>query len=420
MAQQPALNILAISYDLPPTLSPQAIQIGRLLSRSRHRIVAVSGPSRAEGPSTDCNRLREAVDRHVVPFSRHSGGLLKRIARRSLPLYGTTPDVYRGWIEPAGRFVTNLIASGAAKPDLIISFGDPMSDHLIGYHLKQRFRLPWLAHFSDPWSDNPFRRFQPLSSIVNRALERRVIEGADATAFTSDETVELVFGKYPNALRARSEVLPHTFDGDAYPKDEGEAPRAVLLRYIGNFYGHRTPEPLFRALAHLLKVAPTVLQGVAIEIVGGIPNRMLRSASFEALPPGLVTVRGTVSYTESLRLMCSSDILLTIDAPAPLSVFFPSKLVDYIGSGRRLVGLVPPGAAARVIGELGGRSVPPDAPVEAISQMLREEIIEARARKRSPLEGPRQLWRKYAIDNVAPMFDSLCSRVVENAGASRS
>jgi hypothetical protein len=113
--------------------------------------------------------------------------------------------------------------------------------------------------------------------------------------------------------------------------------------------------------------------------------------------------------------MCSSDILLTIDAPAPLSVFFPSKLVDYIGSGRRLVGLVPPGAASRIIAELGGRSVAPDAPVEVIGRLLDEEITEARARKLVRANRLRQLPRKYAIDNVASMFDSLCRRVVARA-----
>ena len=59
----------------------------------------------------------------------------------------------------------------------------------------------------------------------------------------------------------------------------------------------------------------------------------LESATYESLPPGLVTVRPRVPYDESLRLTRDADALLVVDAPsAEPSVFLPSKLVEYIGA----------------------------------------------------------------------------------------
>lgn len=82
-------------------------------------------------------------------------------------------------------------------------FGQPRSDHLLGLHLKQRLRLPWLAHFSDPWTDTPFRRQGPFCRPVN---------DADRVIFTSAETLELVMRKYPAGRYAKACVLPHAYE----------------------------------------------------------------------------------------------------------------------------------------------------------------------------------------------------------------
>lgn len=258
----------------------------------------------------------------------------------------------------------------------------------------------------------------PISKIANRVLERRVLERADAAVFTSDETVDLVYRKYDRSLRSRSSVLSHAFDPDAYAGEaEMEMSGPIVLRYIGNFYGHRSPRPLVAALARIYCDTPEVLADVRVELVGGIPERMRRSGEWRTLPEGLLIARGSVSYAESLRLMKTSDILLTIDAPARESVFFPSKLADYIGAGRRLVGIVPPGAAARIMGQCGGRSVSPTAPVADVADLLRDEIAAARSQRRIgvPRQVPGQNASRYDIANVAPMFDALCRSTVEIA-----
>lgn len=404
------MRVLAISYALPPMLYPQAIQIGRLLSHSRSSILAVSG-----GEVVNEAGFGGHVEHHIVPFEE-PGGILHTFGVRAVPFYGAVPDSYRAWTDAAFEKIESIVAQ-QGKPDLIVTFGEPMSDHLLGIRLKEKFKVPWLAHFSDPWSDNPFRNLQPLSKLANRVLERRVIELADAVVFTSEETVDLVFRKYDQSLRTRTSVLPHSFDPEVYP-DELDARTAgsVVLRYIGNFYGHRSPRPLIAALAHLQRADPGALAEVRVELVGGIPSRMLRSNEWKALPEGLLVARGSVSYIESLRLMKASDILLTIDAPAQESVFFPSKLADYIGAGRRLIGIVPPGAAARIIAQCGGRSISPTSPVPDIAGLLRDEIASARVQRNSG--STKSFGRsadQYNIANVALTFDALCHSVVEIA-----
>ena len=80
-------------------------------------------------------------------------GVRHRLARRVLPLYGAVPDGLRPWRRRARRAA--LAAIAAERPDALVSFGMPMTDHLLGLDLKRATGLPWLAHFSDPWAGNP-------------------------------------------------------------------------------------------------------------------------------------------------------------------------------------------------------------------------------------------------------------------------
>jgi len=371
------MRVLAVSFMLPPMLYPQAIQIGRLLGAAGIELVTVSGKfsDGAAGPSGSAfdgsSRVRHSIQLlHKAPLR----GLSHRLAMRLLPIYGRSPDEFVDWSRRSARAAAEWLEQNKGAIDVVATFGEPMSDHLIGLELKRRFGLPWLAHFSDPWADNPFRRFRPLANWRNRVLEARVIEEADCIVFTSVETLELVMAKYPETWKSKAKVLPHSFS----PKDfAGVPPRGddgkLVLRYLGNFYGHRTPFPLFSALQRIVAKDPVRAQSFRVELVGSLPKWMRLHPALKRLPPGLLTVRNSVSYQESLRLMQQSDLLLVIDAPAKISVFLPSKLADYVGSGRPVLGIVPPGASEKLIRRLGGATADPANPSEvdaALEQAL--------------------------------------------------
>lgn len=353
------MRVLAISYFLPPMQYPQAIQIGRLLRYLGVETGAVSGKSAGLGSGTDYYAdLDELLAfRLSVKYRPVLSGLPFRLAQLAVPLYARSPDEFRAWVPRAERAVTAKLAETGFKPDVLATFGEPMSDHLLGLRLKHRLGVPWVAHFSDPWVDSLYRRAEILSNIVNRRRERDVVMAADRLVFTSTETVDLVMRKYPAAWRGKAAVVPHSFDPALYPQ---AAPYDTLTaRYIGNFYGRRTPLPLFRSLRLLAARDPGALKGWQFELVGRVAQRHLWHPAFRALPSGLVKIKPTVPYTQSLTLMTQSDLLLVIDAPDDLSVFLPSKLIEYLGAGVPIMGIVPPGASAQLIRRLGGVVVNP-------------------------------------------------------------
>lgn len=410
------MDLLAVSYMLPPNLYPQAIQVGRMLYNLPARIGVVCGHVHQFASGLDCypDFDEKLSYRLEVPFSPCLPGWAHRLAIYGFPLYARSPDEFKSWVPDAEKAVLAHFERNAERPQALLTFGEPMSDHLLGLRLKQKLALPWVAHFSDPWSDNPFRRRYPISNFLNRRYEALVISHADRVIFTSQETLDLVMRKYPDAWRTKARVLTHGFEPDLYGERQREDDDRIVLRYLGNFYGNRSPLPLFKALAILNQESPSLLKEVRVELVGHVPARMFMNSAYKSLPAGLVQKVSTVPYRQSLRLMVNADLLLVIDAPGELSVFLPSKLVDYLGAGVPILGIVPPGASAKLISKMGGEVANPS-DLTAVVDSLRRSIADCRrawVEKRNISWGNSLVRQQYSADLVAQRLHSIISEVV--------
>jgi len=260
---------------------------------------------------------------------------------------------------------------------VLVTFAFPLVDNIIGLELKRRFKLPWLAHFSDPWVDSPFRTDDRLTRALNARLEQHVIERADRLVFTSSETAELVMKKYEPALRSKVRIVPHAYEPELFQGAPDSNGGPLIIRYLGDLYQSRTPQPLFKALGILSETEPELLRKFRFEIVGDVHELNLEQMGLSQLPDGLVVFRPRVDYGESLSMMTSASGLMVIDAPVAKnteSVFLPSKLIEYVGADRPIIGLTPPGTAAYLISKLGGWVADPgstDQVADVVQQFLR-------------------------------------------------
>src|SRR4029078_12284466 len=93
------MRVLAISYGLPPSLYPQAIQIGRLLAYCSAEIGAVCGAVMdRSGLDYDFGLSKTLSFRLEVAFRPRLSGPAQRFARRFAPFYARVPDEFRGWV----------------------------------------------------------------------------------------------------------------------------------------------------------------------------------------------------------------------------------------------------------------------------------------------------------------------------------
>lgn len=357
------MAVVFLTHAFPPLKYAQSIQIARLVKYSAYAIRVIC----CEEDSAKDHSIAEGMNGKpfecfTVERRQRSSNFLRRVLAHVL-----VPDQYRAWSLSAAEKA--IQQSWVSSNDLLVTFGEPMSVHLAGLRLKKAIGMSWIAHFSDPWADNPHRRF-PILRQLNKSLEAKVLQLADRAIFTSPETFHLVTQKYPTEIASKSRVLSHSFDPTMYGLAR-DSHKGVVLRYLGNFYGRRQPDSLIKAVVRLYRECPELLQGVTIEFVGGI--RRIPTSLLKELPTALIRFMSPVDYKQSLVLMESADLLLVIDAPFDQSVFLPSKLVDYMGAQRPILAITPPGTAARLVSDLGGLVANPNNVAE-ISEKLAESI----------------------------------------------
>lgn len=383
---------LFVCPELPPRTSTKAIQTGKLMRRLTLPARVLAATSKGSDafdrafPNLEISRIGPAPAR--PPF-------------RFLPwLWRDEPDAWSGWSAAASRAV---LAEPGRRYRGIVSISTPVSAHLAGLRLKSALGIPWVAFFSDPWVDNCFHERTRGSALVNRHLQRRVMKAADRLVFTSEETLDLVLRRYPRSWRARASVLEHGYDEDLHAAARS-APRAdpPVIRSTGKLYGLRTARPLLEGLRRLSARSPELVQKVRFELIGA--NWSHDSAA--GLPKGLVTFRPEVPYEESVRLMASASLLLLIEIAAPSTVFFPSKLADYMGTDVPILGIAPPGPAARLIPQAGGVVCDPNDP-EAVARTLGETLERLLAGALSLSPEQRAFRRRYGYDDVARRFEDL-------------
>ncbi len=63
-------------------------------------------------------------------------------------------DTFVGWLPFAVRRGLEILKEG--NIDLIFSTSLPNTCHLVAFILKKKFRIPWVADFRDPWTQNPY------------------------------------------------------------------------------------------------------------------------------------------------------------------------------------------------------------------------------------------------------------------------
>ena len=389
------MRAIFLSYAFPPQAAPRAVQVARLAKYSLLDIRVLCAGTPGTEPA-----LRAGVE--VMSFPDDSPRWWRR-AKHLLCL----PDSERPWADRLAR--TILAKDLIARDDVLVTFGQPMSDHLAGLRIKRRLGVPWIAHFSDPWSDNPYLSPNPVSRLRLRTMERQVIAAADRLLFTSQATIDLVMQKYPAGWRNKASVLPHAYDPEFPRKGLLRADGALVLRHLGNFYGRRNPLMLVQAVMLLCRTRPRVLDNVRIELIGRWVGRERWSPADLGLPEGLITAHKSVDYEESLRRMCSADALLIVDAPFEQNVFFPSKLVDYLWAGRPILALTPPGTSADIVAAAGGVLASPEAP-ETIAAGLVDMIERLRAGTiGAPTE---EVVARYDARPVAEAFDLVAKELL--------
>ncbi len=295
-------------------------------------------------------------------------GLVRRDdALRAVARFAFVPDSYRAWTGPAIRAGRERMARGDI--DAILSTSPPESCHLVGEALARPTAgpvLPWLADFRDPWVGLHYRTPPtPLHAVLQRRLERRVLDRADRVLVASHTHERALEGTLAeDQVRARVRFLPNGAEldeleangngpgnghGNGHTASEASAPTAAAptaasdparIVYTGTLV--ETPAMLrfLEAMARRLSYEPGRRRHVELLVAGPFGEEY--AARVHALDlDDVVRFVGPVPNAEARRLQKEADVLLLVRNEGPgYEAMVPGKLYEYLAARRPIVAMV--------------------------------------------------------------------------------
>lgn len=326
------IRVLCLSFRTPPEVRPQAILIGKMMPEWIRQGLKPVIVNYANGGVWD-------IDAPVHSLPRYS--FLSNLSR--LPFVGDAAE--RIYYEDMFRRTRKVIESH--RINLVYSFAKPQQSNYLAAMIRDRLGIPCIAHYSDPWYERALATATPAAASLVLSQERFTISTCDRVVFVSERLRDLVMKKFPTEWFAKTAVIPHSFAPTDYPADDSEDHEKFTISHLGVFYRNgRDPRTLFGAVAQLIERRPELAKRIDVELIGSVSKYSeITAEELDAMIEeyGLadsVRLIPTVSFRESLRYMKRSDCLMAIDLDVPKSPYTPSKVFDYVGSGRPIAGIM--------------------------------------------------------------------------------
>ena len=260
------------------------------------------------------------------------------------------PDARKFWIKPSVAYLSHYIKQH--KIDAVISTGPPHSMHLIAMGLKQKFNIPWIADFRDPWTQIDFYSQLKLSSFADakhKKLENQVLTQANKVV-----TISPSCGKDLEKLGNRTvDIITNGFDTDDFTPIaigvDSKVSDGFMFHHTGALNKDRNPYTLWKVLGDLCKQNLELKQDLILKFTGKTDAIVLESLKQQGLEANFQKLE-YMPHSEIVKSMVQSPILLLPLNNTPNNAgVLSGKLFEYLAAKRPIFGVGLPNADAASI-----------------------------------------------------------------------
>lgn len=293
----------------------------------------------------------------------------------------------------------NYFCSNQERFSLVMTRSMPPESHEVGLLIKKKFKdLKWIASFGDPIGNNPFElysgeQYNPYKTyfhIINKAffrnffsikrlikyvlwevkrkrpflkqmekkreLEINTFKNADLIIFNNTYQQEYMLGNLKDSFGDKSFIFPHSYDRDLFPINN-KVLKKIRFVFIGQTNHIRTMRNMLLAFEKL-ENRYNISKLISLDIYGNISQDELEIIQNKVLSK-FIKYNKCIKYLDSLKEMSKSDWLINIDARLDHllkdNIFFPSKLVDYMGAKKNILNIsMVSGITVDIVHKYGG------------------------------------------------------------------
>ena len=251
------MKILMIATGFPPYLFSENLCNGKLALAFQENNVDFKVISKKdEGPSygAEWTKPFDSLKDSLYQIEYSPGSKISRII--DIVYSGMKMNNhFEGGIRWARRaYEKALEIIKTDKIDVILTRSPNDIAHLIGYKLKKKSGIKWIANWNDPaapiWPE-PYRH-QYSASKQRKIMKHtaKLLNEAYVNTFTSDSLRQHFIDNFPFLKNKKTEIIPHIgLIDSAWPKAaERKINDKLLFLHSGNLSPERNPETTFQAL----------------------------------------------------------------------------------------------------------------------------------------------------------------------------
>ncbi len=312
-----------------------------------------------------------AIDVNVIKKDDQKIGFKEKIAEFIRATF-FIPDARIGWMFTAGKEIKKIMKEH--KIDAVYSSSPPYTCSMIAKNVKNKFKIPWVAGFRDPWTgfiSSPKRWFLPAA--IDSAFERSVFESADAVECAWEGIIKDAVTKYPDLDKSKFHHVPNGFDSADFPKVNYTRNDKFNVTYTGSMYGRRNPSSFFAAIEQLIRDNKIAANDIHLRFIGRFGTEvedMFQNASFK----DNIEVISYIPHHKSIEyLMLSEVLLLVVDESKESEEIVPGKVYEYIGVKKPILAIAPQSSAiAKLMRETASGKIAHQSEIQKIADIFLE------------------------------------------------
>ncbi len=358
-------KVLIISYYWPPAGGVGVLRNLKFVKYLRQFgwEPVVFAPANADYPQEDLNNFDDIpegieVIRYPIiePFSLFRKFTGRKDSNKSNPVYVRKnnaglldkfaiwirgnffiPDARFLWIKPSVKHLSKYLESN--KIDAILTDGPPHTNTIIGQKISEKFNIPWLADFQDPWTQVDYYQMMHIGARADK-IHRKLEQDAFATAKKITIASPTWAGELESIGAKDVDVIYYGYDeADFKPLKITSNTDEFVISHAGVLGIDRQPDILLKVLADLCKENTEFKQKLRIKLAGAVDYSIIKMIEKNGLKDNFVEL-GNIKRVEALKLMLSSNILLLpVNKANNAKGRLPGKIYEYLRAQNPILSL---------------------------------------------------------------------------------
>lgn len=293
--------------------------------------------------------------------------------------------------------------------DVVLTRSPNDIPHIIGYKLKQRFGVRWIANWNDPsatiWPEPYTHHFSALKEKMLHSYTVKCLRNADINTFPSQSLLDHFVENFPFLKDLPTAVIPHiALSESLYTPTTRKKKDKLHLCHSGNLSAERNPELLFGAMREIIDEGYTHIH---MDIMGHINDYTQQLIDKYGLTE-YVGCAGSFPYMQAVSRLSDYDVLVLLEARMKKGIFFASKFTDYAQSGRPIFAVSPKdGFANDIISRNGGGIAVDNEDIQDIKQGLLYIYKAWESNKLSDTLSTHKLYSQFTASVVTDIYNKL-------------